>query len=173
MERKTMRPKRDFIIKLMFRILLLLSVYILQAMVFPYLPLWGVTPVLLPMVVVGVALFEGYVTGGIFGIFAGILCDMSFNQPTIMFTLVLTGVGLLVGLMSDTVLARGFPSFLLCSILALMITAFFQMFGLLFYENVPLASLIDTALYQTLYSIIFSIPMYYASRAISRRVQRT
>lgn len=167
-----MRPKRDFIVKLLFRILLLLSVYILQAMVFPYLPLWGVKPLLLPMVVVGVALFEGSRTGGIFGIFAGMLCDISYNQPTVMFTIVLTGVGLLVGFLSDTVLTRGFPSFLLCCVLALFASAFFQVFNLLFYNMVTMDAVLNTILYQTLYSIFFALPMYYAVRATSRRVLR-
>ena len=102
--------RRKFIVSLLLHVPFLLILYVLQATVFTSLPLFGVKPLILPVAVVGVALFEGSTKGGVFGLFAGMLCDLSFNQPTVQFTLMLTVLGILAGLVCDTVLARGFPS---------------------------------------------------------------
>jgi hypothetical protein len=66
-------------------------------MVFTYIPIDGIIPVLLPTAVVGIATFEGSSRGGGYGLLAGMLCDVSFNQPVIVMTVVLTLVGLSSG----------------------------------------------------------------------------
>lgn len=146
----------------------LLILYILQGMVFTHMPLWGVKPLLLPLAVAGVALFDGAFVGGIFGIFAGMLCDMSFNQPTIAFTLILTFLGIWLGFLAETLLVRGFPSYLFLSFSTLLICSLGQMFPLMFMHGVPFGPLFDTAIRQILYSLVFAIPMYYLTRFVSR-----
>lgn len=146
----------------------LLVLYILQSMVFTHITLWGVKPLLLPLAVAGVALFDGAFAGGIFGIFAGVLCDMSFNQPTIAFTLVLTFLGIGIGFIADTLLVRGFPSYLLISFFTLLVCSLIQMFPLMFFYGVPFGPLFYTATRQVIYSLIFTIPMYYLTRFVSR-----
>ena len=84
----------------------LILIYILQSTVFTHLTLFGTKPMLLPVAAVGIAIFRGRVEGGVFGLFAGMFMDMSYNQPTIEFTLILTFTGILLGALSDTVLLR-------------------------------------------------------------------
>ena len=96
------------------------------------------------------------------------LCDLSFNQPTIAFTLILTFLGICLGLAADTILVRGFPSYLLLSFCALLICSFAQIFPLMFLYGVPLVSLLNTVLGQIFYSLIFTIPMYYLTRFVGR-----
>jgi len=162
------KKKRKTLARILVVAPLLLVTYILQSMVFTHLPIFGAKPLLLPVAVCGVALFDGAAAGGIFGILAGILCDMSFNEPAITFTLLLTAVGVGVGLLSETILVRGFPSFLLVTLGALLVCAFVQMFPLLFFRGVPFSPLLDTGVRQTLSSLVFTIPMYYLSRFVSR-----
>lgn len=102
------------------------------------------------------------------GIICGILCDLSFNEPAILFTLVLTFTGLVIGYLSDTVLITGFPSYLILSFICLVIFSFIQMFSPLFFMGQPFMSLFDTAWRQTAASLILTIPMYYITRFISR-----
>ena len=162
------KRKNKRILNILLYVPLLLLVYILQAMVFSRLPVHGAKPLVIPLAVVGIALFGGYIRGGVFGLIAGVLCDVSLNQPAIQFTLLLTAVGLLVGFASDMFLARGFPTFLLCSILTLALSAFAQSFNLLFYYGSDLFSCLETFLVQSVYSLVFALPVYYFSRNISR-----
>jgi len=151
--------------------LLLTVVYVFQGMIFPYLRLYGFTPLLLPIVSTGVAVYEGRYTGGIVGIFAGILCDVSFNEPAGVFTVLLTITGLLTGYVADTVMTRGFATFIICCAAVLALSAFVQVFPLL-YSNVPLQSLLSTAIRQTVYSLLFAFPIWFFVRALGLRAQR-
>jgi len=152
--------------------MLLMIVYIFQSMIFPYLRLAGLAPLLLPIVSTGVAIYEGRYAGGITGLFAGILCDVSFHQPTGVFTVLLTLMGLLIGTLADTVITRGFITYYLSCVAVLVFSALVQMFPLVFLEGVPLRLLWMTALWQTLYSLIFALPIWFSVRALGKRAQR-
>jgi len=141
-------------------------------MIFPYLRLTGLTPLLLPIVSTGVAIYEGRDAGGIMGLFAGILCDVSFNEPVGVFTVLLTILGLIVGALADTVIARSFMTFFLSCVAVLIISAIVQMFPLLFLLNVPLQPLLSTAFQQTVYSILFTLPIWFFVHALGKRAQR-
>jgi hypothetical protein len=154
-------------------ILFIVVVYILQSMVFTYIPIDGIIPVLLPTAVVGIATFEGSSRGGGYGLLAGMLCDVSFNQPVIVMTVVLTLVGIVVGILSETIMARGFPSFFLCCIGALILTSFVSMFSLLFFSGVDVKALFEIGYKQTLYSMIFIFPIYFAARSLGRRAMNS
>lgn len=150
-------------------IVFIVVIYILQAMVFTYFPVSGVVPVLLPIAVAGIATFEGSSSGGGYGLLAGMLCDISFNHPVIVMTVTLTLTGIVVGVLSETVMARGFPTFFLSSLAALILTAFVSFFSLLFFNGVDMTALLKTAAAQTIYSMIFSFPIYFFVRALGRR----
>jgi len=149
----------------------LLSLYVLQTMVFsrPQLRFFGVTPLILPLAVIGVGLFEGPTWGGVFGLAAGVLCDVAFSNSTVLFTVLLTGLGMGIGLSSHYLLRRGMPSYLLCSVAALTVISFFQMFTLLVYFGQSPLALLRVAVLQNLYSLLFVLPLYYLSRKLGRR----
>ncbi len=151
-------------------ILFFVVIYIFQSMVFTYIPIDGTIPVLLPIAVVGVAMFEGSSRGGGYGLLAGMLCDISFNKPVIVMTVMLTLIGIFVGILSETIMARGFPTFFLCCIGALILTSFVSMFSLLFFSGVEMAALLSIALKQTLYSMLFAFPIYFVVRSLGRKV---
>lgn len=164
--------RRSLIVSIVLHALLIIIVYVFQRMIFPYLRLYGFVPLLLPIVSTGIAVYEGCHAGGIAGLFAGILCDVSFNEAAGLFTVLLTVMGLLVGMFADTILTRGFATFFLSCIAVLSICAFTQMFPLLFYENVTPTPLLMTALWQTVYSLVFAIPLWFPARALGKRAQR-
>jgi cell shape-determining protein MreD len=150
----------------------LLTVYILQSMVFPHIQLWGVKPLPLPLLVAAVAVTEGGIHGTAFGLAAGILCDMSLNQPAIEFTLTLTLLGFFVGLLSDTVLARTFFIFLLCALVSSFFCAAVQMLKLWLFYGAVLGEMTGTLLRQTGYSMLFA-PLVYYLIASTNRLLRT
>jgi len=164
--------RRTQIISICLHALLLMTVFVFQGMIFPYLRLAGLAPLLLPIASTGVAVYEGRVAGGIMGLFAGIFCDVSFNEPAGVFTVLLTFAGLLIGTLADTVIARGFATYFLSCIAVLAISAFVQMFPIVFFEGVPPQQLMMTALWQTVYSLIYAIPIWFFVRALGMRAQR-
>jgi len=164
--------RRTLIVSICLHALLLMIVYIFQSMIFPYLRLAGLAPLLLPIVSTGVAVYEGRYAGGIMGIFAGILCDVSLLQPTGVFTVMLTLTGLLIGTLADTVIMRGFVTCFLSCAAVLSLAALVQMFPLVFFEDVPPSLLWGTALWQTVYSLIFVLPIWIPVRALGKRAQR-
>jgi len=164
--------KQVLITNVLLHALLLITVYILQSMFFPFMRIGGLVPLALPLVVAGVALYEGKYTGGVVGIFAGILCDMSFNNPVGVFTVFLTIAGLVIGALSDTIVLRGFVTYYIACAGILILSAMVQMFPMMFLQGYPFHFLIDTAIGQTVYSLILAFPIWFPVRALAKRVER-
>lgn len=162
------RPVRGRIVKYAALIAFVFLVFVMQSTVFTHLRIFGAMPLLIPVASVCISLFEGSERGGVMGLICGILCDLSFNQPTIEFTLTLTIIGVGTGILCEQLLDRGFPSSLVCSACALVICAMVQMFPLLFYMKQPIAVLLETAIIQTAYSMIFVIPIYFVAGMINK-----
>ena len=164
--------RKLLIVSIILHAVLIIVVYVFQSMIFPYLRLYGLAPLLLPVVSTGVAVYEGRYTGGVFGIFAGILCDVSFNEPVGVFTVLLTFSGLLIGTLADTVVMRGLATFFLGSAAVLAVSAFAQMFPLIFFQRIPPQPLMVTAIRQTAYSLLFVFPLWFFVRTLGMRAQR-
>ena len=147
---------------------LVLFVYVLQTTVFVYLPILGEKPLLLPLAVTAIAVTEGCEPGAAYGILCGLLCDVSHNQPTVMFTLALTVIGALTGYMCQRYLEEGILSCVVCAAAVLILSAAVQMFPLWAYRHAGAVPLAATAAVQTVYSLPFIVPMYYLCRVIKR-----
>lgn len=164
-----MNISKEKIMSLLAHILLIFVLYILQTSVFTHLRLFGVYPLILPLAVIGIGLFEDGIRGGIWGIVAGLLCDLSIADSKVMFTIVLALIGFFTGFFSEFILARGFPTFFCLSVIVLALLAFLQMFKYLVFDEVSFDILGRVAMYQTLYSAIFIIPLYYPIRRVTRK----
>lgn len=166
--------RRVLAVTILLHALLLIAIYMLQGMIFPHLRLYGFAPLLLPVASTGIAVYEGRYTGGVVGIFAGLLCDISLNEPVGLFTVLLTLTGLVAGALADTVLTRGFATFITCCAGVLVLSALAQVFGLLLVSTfrLSLQPLISTAIRQTVYSLIYALPVWFPIRALGLRAQR-
>lgn len=145
--------------------------YVFQGMILNNLEILDTTPLLLPLTAVVIAMFEGSVCGAAMGLVCGIFCDLSFNQPTVVFTLLLTIIGAALGILCKEVLETSLGSCILCSAVTLALSAGVQMFYYLIYMHAPVSSLLEVALIQSAYSIIFAIPIYFICRMIHRITQ--
>ena len=170
MKRRSLKKAWAMAISIVLHALLLMTVYVFQGMIFPYMRLSGMVPLLLPIVSTGAAVYQGRTAGGVSGLFAGILCDISFNEPAGLFTVILTMSGIAVGALTDTLLTRKFGSFFCCSAVVLSISAFAQLFPLLFFEGIPAPPLFITALRQTAYSLLFTLPLWFFVRSPRLRI---
>ena len=164
--------RRTRVFSILLHALLLVIAYIFQGMIFPYLRLMGLTPMILPLVSTGVAIYEGRDAGGVMGLFAGIFCDVAINEPVGAFTVLLTITGLVVGTMADTLITRKFVTYLLCCFAVLALSALMQMLPLALLRGIPVQALLSTAIRQTLYSLLFTLPVWVFVRALGKRAQR-
>lgn len=139
--------------------LLLLVLYILQAGVFPWFLPDG-NPMLLAAAAAGVAHSKGSLSGGVFGLFAGMLLDSALGQPMMMFTLLLPIGCLFLGYGSEVLFTRNFLAYLFCCGACVLGCSFFQMLPLLFFRHAPLLPLLLTALLQLLTSLVASAALY-------------
>lgn len=150
----------------------LLVCYFLQSNVFSRLRIGGIAPLILPMAAVGVGLLGGALWGGAAGLACGILCDAAMGGG-LLFTAALTALGFFAGFLGDFVLARGFPSYVLLSVLSLLLCALLQMLRLLFAPGAAVWPLLRTGLLQTLVSLIFILPLYFCIRRALRSLRRS
>ena len=166
--------KKSLIMLILLHSLLLMVIYVFQGMIFPFMRLNGLVPLLLPTAAAGIALYEGRNIGGITGLFAGILCDISFNQPVGVFTVFLTITGLVVGALADTVVLRGFVTYYISSGIVLVVSAFVQVFPFIINldNNITIFMLIPTAIEQTIYSLVLALPIWFFVRALGNWTDR-
>ena len=172
MKQWTLQKRWTLIVLIILHAMLLVIAYILQGMIFPYLRFFGLVPLLLPIASTGVAVYQGSFAGGVVGIFAGILCDVSFNEPAGTFTVLLTFTGLFIGVLADTVMARGVVVYFISCVVVLAASAFVQMFPLLFFQDVSPRPLLTMALRQTVYSLIYAVPIWFFVRALGKWTQK-
>jgi len=163
--------RRAWIILIALHALLLLTVYAFQGMIFPYMRIVGFIPLLLPIVSTGIAVNEGCHAGGIAGLFAGILCDVSLNQPVGAFTILLTLTGLFIGALVDSVIMRGFLVYIASCFFVLILSAIIQIFPIIVFDQIIERAMITVALRQTFFSMFFAFPLWFFVRSLGRRMQ--
>ena len=158
--------RRAAIITIILYAVLLIVVYVFQSMIFPFIRIAGLVPLILPIVSTGIAVYGGRFAGGVSGLFAGIFTDLSFNQPLALYTVILTLAGVGVGTVADTIFAKRFGTYFISCVAVLAFCALVQLLPLLIDGAAPVLTLFNTALWQTVYSLVFVIPIWIAIRAI-------
>ena len=153
--------------------LYLLGFLLLQNVVFSHIRPLGVRSMFMPALVTAVALFEGGYRGGLFGLAAGIVCDLFFDGQTVLFTVLFPVIGFTVGLLADFFLNRRFFTYAVLAVLALFASAFAQMFSLLVYHGQGSWALWRSAILQTLWSVPFIWPAYYICRIFPWKAEGT
>ena len=162
--------------------LLLSVVFILQNLILSPIAPFGVKPLLIPATVAAVGLFEGGVWGGFVGLAAGYFTDMAIAEHVVLFTILMPAVGFFAGVLGKYMLHRGFMSFVTLALLALILTALCQMFRFLFLagddarqflhlylpgrENWPVWRM---GILQTVFSLVWSMPLYFPCKLIAAR----
>ena len=88
-------------------ILMMIGAVLLQAGLAPYLSILGVTPNLILLVVVSIALGTGAEEGALAGFLGGLAFDLLGTGPVGVMTLVLTLTGFLAGLLHNELFTEG------------------------------------------------------------------
>lgn len=141
----------------------------LQNLLFSRISPLGVRPLFVPAVVVAIGLFEGGAWGASLGLVTGFLCGLRFHGSVLPFTVLFAAFGFLSGMLSLFFVNKRFFSYAVICAVAFALTAFCQMFRLLFFYGAAPGPLLYTGLLQTLWSLPFTFLIYFPVKAIARR----
>lgn len=126
-------------------------------------PLPMALPVLLPMAAVAVGTLEGATFGALFGILAGAVMT-GLGHAGLGCVAALSAVGWLSGLITQYVLRRDLWGHLICCVATIVCWELWQV-GSRFVSGVAgLDILVGVALPELLWSLLFSIPVYWIGR---------
>lgn len=146
----------------------LLIAIVLQNTLLSQIVIFGVRPIILPSVVVAFGFFGGGIVGGIFGLITGVLFDMSLNAGSIIMTVLFTIIGFGSGMTTMFYTNKRLTAFCVVSTLALLLTAFCQMFPYLAFTDTSRVPLLITGGLQTLWSFPFIFLAFYGVRSVSQ-----
>ena len=127
----------------------------------------GVRAMPMPALVTAVGLFEGGLWGGVFGVFAGLFCDMAGSSTTVLLTITFAVLGFLAGLVCQMLINRRFYSYMIAALAAQLLAALCQGLPVWIYHGASVLALLRTAALQSLWSLPFAVPSYFACRAIA------
>nr|WP_207754528.1 rod shape-determining protein MreD [Pseudoflavonifractor phocaeensis] len=150
----------------------LLPVWFCQAFVLNRLPFLPLTPMLLPLAAVCVAVLEGAVAGAGFGLAVGVLCDAVYFGTDGAMTVGVCVVGMAAGALAQYLLRQNLLGCLLCSLLALAAMDGVRILTRLFWGDWELGAMLSLAGREILLSLIFVFPVYALFLWVYRRVPK-
>lgn len=112
--------RENFMKKWLFYALGLLPIWMLDCYFLSRYPVYGTTPILLPLAVAAVATMEGQLPGGVFGMWVGFLWATTYPTDYALMIFLLTLFGYLAGTGVQYVLKKGFFGFFICSLSILL-----------------------------------------------------
>ena len=164
-----MTSKTQFRIKMALYVVVLILAELIQTSVFGTMSL-GLVPSVMPVAVSCISVREGAERGSIFGLIGGCLwawsTRLSFYGAWCI--LLLTGIGITAGLITDRFLLQGIKTALSISAGALLLTdGLYTLYGI-FAGTIPIYALITVFLPCTLISLILCLLFYPLTAYISR-----
>ena len=164
--------RSDFMIKWGAYALALVPVWILELYVLSRFPVLGVTPMLMPLAAVAVAVLEGATAGGGFGLFVGVLCDAAYHDTDGGMTLGVCLIGVCAGALSRYALRQNLAGCLLCSLAGLLCISGMRVVVRLFWQTAPLDALLRVGLPEVAWSLVFVFPVYALFLWVFQRVPK-
>lgn len=148
--------------------LLMLLLYVLQTTP-GFLSIAGIRPILVLPFAVCIAMFDNHLAGGLFGLFAGILCDTSSNMlfgiQSILYLAVCVAVGLLIVYFMQPSVVNSLI-FVGCGLTLRLFWEFFFSFVMWGYENIRLI-LLCHMLPLLVYTLVVTIPIFWFVKKFS------
>ena len=165
--------RRDLIHKWAVYALGLLPVWVLDAYILSRYPLWGTSPMLLPLAVAAVAVLEGAYAGTGFGLAVGLLWELAYPGGFGALVLYLAVAGMLMGAVSQYALSQSFPGCLICSAGVLGLLDLLRVARGLLTNAAGLSELLQVAVPEFLWSMAWTPLVWLLFRAIYNRVGGT
>ena len=165
--------RRDLIHKWLVYALGLLPLWLLDDYILPRYPLFGVTPMLLPVAAAAVAVLEGAYAGAGFGMAVGLLWELAYPGGFGGLVLGMALAGMAIGALAQYALSQSFVSCLLCSAGVLAMIDGARIVRYLFVQAETLDVLLQVAASEIAVSLCFTPFIYLLFRMVFRRVGGT
>ena len=165
--------RRDLIHKWLVYALGLLPLWLLDDYILPRYPLFGVTPMLLPVAAAAVAVLEGAYAGAGFGMAVGLLWELAYPGGFGGLVLGMALAGMAIGALAQYALSQSFVSCLLCSAGVLCMIDGARILRYLFVQAETLDVLLRVAASEIVVSLCFTPFIYLLFRMVFRRVGGT
>ena len=165
--------RRDLIHKWAVYALGLLPVWVLDAYILSRYPLWGTSPMLLPLAVAAVAVLEGAYAGTGFGLAVGLLWELAYPGGFGALVLYLAVAGMLMGAVSQYALSQSFAGCLICSAGVLGVLDLLRVARGLLVDLASLSDLLQVAAPEFFWSLAWTPLVWLLFRSIYRRVGGT
>lgn len=162
--------RRDLIHKWLVYTLGLLPVWLLDAYILPRYPLYGASPMLLPLAVAAVAVLEGAYSGTGFGLGVGLLWELAYpgGFGGLVFFLALAGMAM--GGVSQYALSQTFIGCLICAAGTVGLLELLRIARGLLTNAAPLSALLEAAAPEFLWSVAWTPLVWLLFRAVHRKV---
>lgn len=151
----------------------LLLVYIVQFNVVGYIPFYSTSPLVFPLCAVMIGYFEGQMAGVTWGLVVGILCDAAFYDGSGRWTIGLALIGLLVGAASRYGLHQSLLGAFLSTLVGLVLVELGRVAGFAFQGTIDLAPVLTAALWEIVWSLVLSVPLYGLFHWVYSRVPKS
>ena len=151
----------------------LFPIWLLDAYILSRYPIASLTPCLLPLTVVCVAILEGAYAGTGFGLAVGFLWTVAYPGTMSMRILLLALVGLFVGILAQYALRQSFPGYLLCSTATYAVLSAMNIFRELLIHRAPLSVLLGVGIGETILTLLWSPLIFFLFGRIFARVGGT
>lgn len=145
-------------------------VFVLDAYILPFFPIFGVSPMLLPTAVVAVAVHEGTFAGGAFGMVVGLLWEASYASGFGALVIILTLMGMAAGELAEHVLSQSILSGLLCSAGALVGLDTLRILSRILSRVADLSALLTVVVPECIVSMVCALPVLLLFRRIFNKV---
>ena len=164
---KMNKRSKIIVVKYVVYSVIMLMLYVAQTTP-GFLSIRGIRPILVLPFAVCVAMFDSNLAGGLFGLFAGILCDTSssllFGVQAILYLAVCVAVGLLIVYYMQPSLANSLI-FVGCGLILRLFLEFFFAFFMWGYDNIHII-VVNHMLPLLLYTLAATIPVFWLVRKL-------
>ncbi|MCD8382969.1 MAG: hypothetical protein LUC30_08700 [Clostridiales bacterium] len=169
MKRPAPPPRREESSGWPARIGVLLLCFFLERCVLNRLPLWGGTPLLMPLAAAAVGFLEGSGAGAICGLGAGLASALAMGSDGTALIWFDTAVGLVCGFTLDRALGRTFPGYLLCALGTMLLWEGLQAVIHILFLGDAAVTVLALAGAEGGYSLLFAPVIYLVFRLLHDR----
>ena len=149
----------------------ILFLVLIQDILLSHVVVLNVRPLMVPSACVAIGMLEGGPVGAIFGMFLGFFSDMIFPENTVLFTVVFAILGFFAGFAEKFFINKKFLSYMFACLIALLITAMFEILGPLL-QGKNFGSLLGIGGLQTLWSLPFAALVYPLTQWVDRKIAK-
>lgn len=149
----------------------LILVQFLQDTVFARFAVFGVKMLFVPASVTAVGFQEGGFRGGLYGLLAGVLCDMTYSENTVLFTVLFPALGFASGLSADFMMNRSYVAYLFSAAGCLLATGCAQMIRVLMVQPSAVFRCLLIVAAQALVSMPVAALLYFPVEQIASRFE--